>query len=78
MANPEHVGKRPRPGESVECESLAYVASMAHEAKTGTTDFDDRYEALFPKEYPELKGEPWAGDDELEELYPKLARKFRR
>lgn len=78
LADPANLGKRVRPGETIECESMAYAASQAYEAKTGKNDFDERYEKQFSQEYPDLKGEPWADDDELKELYPTLARKFRR
>ena len=72
LANPENAGKRVSPGDEIEYETMRYVAADVYESKTGKHDFYDR----CTKVAHDIKGEPWADDEELKELYPKLARKF--
>jgi hypothetical protein len=73
LANPEASanGVDPDDGE-FENEAVYYVASQAYEAKTGKTDY---YETIAPKVERELVGELF-DEDTVDELYPKLAKRF--
>lgn len=72
LADPEQAGRRARPGEMVECESIAYAAAKAYEAKTGRDDFYDR-RAKVPRGEP--AGASWEEED-LPRLFPKLTARF--
>jgi hypothetical protein len=71
LADPQKAGRRVEPGEEVECEDIWSVAARAYEARTGKGDF---YE-VAPRVPRRLKGKDW-DEDTVEQLYPRLARKF--
>lgn len=71
LADPNNAGNKAEPGDFVECESIMYAASYAYEKKTGNDDFHSRTKPM-PRE---LKGEEW-DEDHVDELFPKLAKKF--
>jgi hypothetical protein len=72
LADPEQAGRRAQPGDMVECESIAYAAVKAYEAKTGKDDFHDRITRV-PRGEP--LGEPWEEED-LPARFPRLSARF--
>lgn len=71
VANPERAGDAVNPGDDIECEILWYAPANAYEAKTGKDDF---FAHCHPIER-ELIGVPF-DEENVEELYPALAKKF--
>lgn len=72
LAKSESVGDWTEPGNYYECESLWYVGSQAYEEKTG-----EEYPSVERETSTAPKGNEWNGsEEELESLYPELAKKF--
>jgi len=70
LLNPENAAKRISAGDEVECERILYAASEAYEQKVG--------QQLPPSgitQPSEPMGQEWE-EDKVEQLYPKLAKKF--
>jgi hypothetical protein len=70
LNDPEHAADRISPGDEAECESILYVASEAYAKRTG--EVMPAQEFVTPTA---PTGQEW-GEDEVERLYPKLAKKF--
>jgi hypothetical protein len=71
LRNPESAADRVKPGEEAECEDLLYAAATAYEHLTGE---DEMPRNAVPKPAGPA-GNPWKEDD-LEALYPQVAKKF--
>jgi hypothetical protein len=71
LADPQRVGDRVPEGEEVECEEMLYVARQAYENKTGKG-----FPTLaYPPGPSKPAGKRWR-DDDLEEMFPELYRRF--
>jgi hypothetical protein len=70
LKNPESAAKKVSAGEEAECESILYAASEAYEQGIGSelppSDIQRPLEPI---------GQSWK-ENEVEKLYPKLAKKF--
>lgn len=71
LQDPERAADNLEAGDEAECEDLLYAAASAYESKTG----DAEMAYARDKGPAEPVGEAWA-EDEVEELYPALAKKF--
>jgi hypothetical protein len=71
LADPPKAGRRVEPGEEVECQDIWGVAARAYEARTGKTDYYD----IAPGVSRRLKGRAW-DEDKVEQMFPRLAKKF--
>jgi predicted DNA-binding WGR domain protein len=71
LADPNNAGTKVEPGDYVECEEIWYVAAEAYETLTGKSDFHERAVPV-PRE---LQGNE-SDEAHVNELFPKLARKF--
>lgn len=71
LADPNHAGSKVEPGDFVECEEIMYVPIEAYESVTGKDDWDARQIPVAC----ELQGEQWE-EDQVDKLFPKLAKKF--
>jgi hypothetical protein len=72
LKDPETAGRRALPGDPVECEAIAYVASKVYEARYPDLDYYDQIDRV---QRDEPKGAAWE-EDELAGMFPKLTRKF--
>jgi hypothetical protein len=69
LADPRRVGQRIVRGQPAECEEMLFVATLAHERRTGR-----EIEGFPPEEGPPA-GQPWTEAD-LPRLFPALYRLF--
>lgn len=70
LLNAEKAAKKVSEDDEAECESILYAASEAYEQKTR-----EQLPTSDIKQPAEPSGQPWE-EDELEQLYPKLTKKF--
>lgn len=75
VLSPARAADRIQPGDMAECEELDYAAAQAWEARNGTEFPYDRVDALVPTRDADVADEPWS-EDEVEQLFPELARRF--
>lgn len=73
MANPEAASQRVRE-EEVKCQDILHVGYVAYNNKTGQ-EFPERDPSSPVEILGEPTGEPWKEED-LEQLYPKLCKRF--
>lgn len=73
LTDPEMLGAIAEPDDHVECERMWSAAAIAYEAKTGKDDFYKISKGVTRQ----LRGEAW-DEETVDQLYPKLARKFSR
>jgi hypothetical protein len=71
LADPERLADIAERDEHVECESMWSAAATAYEASTGKDDFYKISKGVTRQ----LRGKPW-DEETVDQLYPKLARKF--
>jgi hypothetical protein len=70
MEKAENAARKIRVGDAVECEDILSAASEAYEQRTGKSLPD--LNVIMPKN---PIGQEWE-EDKVEQLYPKLAKKF--
>lgn len=73
LSNPERAGDGVQPGQVVECEEIWYAASRAYEEKTAKSDFFE----VVEESSRTIRGQEWE-EEEVYDLFPNLAKKFKR
>lgn len=71
LADPNHAGTKVEPGDYTECEDILSLPIEVYETVTGKDDFETHQINVNC----ELQGEQWE-EDKVNELFPKLAKKF--
>lgn len=71
LEDPERIAELAERDDHVECERMWSAAAIAYEAKTGKDDFYKITKGVTRQ----LRGKPW-DEETVDQLYPKLARKF--
>jgi hypothetical protein len=71
IEDPERLAEIAERDDHVECGRMWSAAAIAYEAKTGKVDFYKITKGVTRQ----LRGKPW-DEETVDQLYPKLARKF--